>query len=104
MTEIKEFKSFKVNMPEPSFTGTKIEIGKLIGKDIVVHDYRIVPSKFPEPGREHYLQLQVAIGEIKYVSFCVANTLMGQLKQIPRPEGFPFKSKIALVGERLEFT
>ena len=99
-----EFKDFKIAPPEATFTGTKLKVDQIIGRDIIVHDYKIEPSKYPEKGKEHYLNMQIAIGEIKYVVFTVATALMDQIQKVPKPSGFPFKAKVIKTNERLEFS
>jgi hypothetical protein len=101
---IKDFTEFTIKTPPPAFSGTKIKIDQAKDKVIVVYDFKIEPSKFPEKGKVNYMILQIGIGEILYVIFTTAAALMDQIKQIPKPDGFPFRTKIMKVGERLEFT
>lgn len=100
---LKSFKDLNVPLPMVGFEGTKIEINELIDRDIILHDFRVEKSKYPKEGKEHCLWLQVAIGEIKYVSFTPTLTLIRQITQIEKTE-LPITTKIIRAGKRLEFS
>lgn len=85
------------------FEGTKIEINELIDRNIVLHDFKIEKSKYPKPGKENCLHLQVAIGEIKYISFTPTLALINQVSQMDKND-LPITTKIIKVGKRLEFS
>lgn len=101
--QIKSFKSLNVPLPSIGFEGTKIDIQNLIDRDIVLHDFKIQDSKFPKPGKEKCLHLQVAIGEIKYVSFTPTIRLIKQVAGIEK-EQLPITTKIIRAGKSLQFS
>lgn len=101
--QIKSFKSLNVPLPSIGFEGTKIDIQDVIDRDIILHDFRIEDSKYPKVGKEKCLWLQIAIGEIKYVTFTPTLTLMRQITQIDKNQ-FPVTTKIIRAGKRLEFS
>ena len=101
--QLKSFKSLNVPMPSIGFEGTKIDIQELIDRDIILHDFKIEDSKFPKPGKEKCLHLQVAIGEIKYVSFTPTLRLIRQATSIEKGQ-LPITTKIIRAGKSLEFS
>lgn len=100
---MKSFKELNISTPVAGFEGTKIELNQLISREIIIHDYKIQKSKFPKEGKDRCLHMQIGIGEIKYVCFTPAITLLNQITQIDKTE-FPIKTTIIKVGQRVEFS
>lgn len=100
---LKSFKSLNVPLPSIGFEGTKIDMQDLIDRDIILHDFKIEDSKFPKPGKEKCLHLQVAIGEIKYVSFTPTIRLIRQAENMNK-KSLPVTTKIIRAGKSLEFS
>lgn len=80
------------------FTGEKIKIGRVINREIIVHDFRIEPSKFSG----QCLYLQIEIDGAKRVVFTGSQGLLQVIQKIPKTE-FPFTTTIVEENERYEF-
>lgn len=100
---IKSFKELNVQTPAVGWEGTKITLDQLFGREIIVHDFDIKKSKFPKDGKDSCLHMQVAIGDIKYVCFTPAITLIKQIEQIAKSD-LPIKTTIVKEGVRPKFS
>lgn len=98
---MKQFKDFGIAAPQPGFAGDKIKIQRILNREIAIHKYRIVPSKFQSAGDR--LDLQIELNGQKHVTWCSAKGLIETIKQIPESE-FPFKTTIIVDNERYLFT
>ena len=98
---MKQFKEMGIQTPEQGFSGDKIKIARSLNREIIVHKFRIVPSKFESCGERLDLQIEV-LGQ-KHVTWCSSKTLIETIKQIP-VDGFPFKTTITNENERYQFT
>jgi hypothetical protein len=86
-----------------NFIGDKIKMSKLFDKTITVHDYKIEPSKFPKPGCENCMYMQISVKEIKHIVFTTSKYLISTIKQIPK-EKFPFETTIIEANDSFQFT
>jgi hypothetical protein len=101
--QIKNFSDLGINAKPTKFVGEKIRLSKILNVEIVVYDYHIKPSKYPEKGNKDCLWLQLSIDGKKHVAFSVAKFLMETIQKIPK-EDFPFKTKIINDNEVYEFS
>lgn len=98
------FSKFKIEIKERSFIGDKIKISKIIGKEIVVHAFKIEDSKiFKDRGTGKCLHIQISIDGEKHILFTSASGLIDAIQQIP-DDGFPFTTIIIKEEERLLFS
>jgi hypothetical protein len=97
-----QFKNLNISPPAPAFVGERIKIMKILNKQVTIHRYRIVKSKF-EKGHGQRLDLQIEVNGTKYITWCASITLMETIRQI-QPEQFPFSTTIVMDNERYEFT
>ena len=96
---MKTFKELLVPKPTITFfVGNKINIYEMLNREIIVHDYKIEPSKYTE----NYLQMQISIGDNKHVVFTGSKMLANTLEAIP-PDEFPFKATICKNNKWFEF-
>lgn len=87
---------------ERKFTGLKIEPYKILDENIIIHHYKIEPSKFPNKG--DCLTMQISYREEKRVVFTSSNGLMRILNQVPEGR-FPVRTIIKKMEDRsYEFT
>lgn len=93
----------KMDVLETGFIGNKIEVSEIFNQEISVHAFKIVPSKFPKPGRDNCLHMQIELNGEKRVVFVTSEVLMRVLKQIPDND-FPFVTTIRKNQKRFEFT
>lgn len=100
MTQIKNFSDLGIKTPLPNnFVGDSIPIKKIIGKLIIINDYKIVPSKFSG----ERLDLQITYDEDKRVIWTSSIGLIETIKLIKK-EDFPISTKIVQENERYKFT
>lgn len=99
----KKFSELGVNIKVNKFVGEKIRLKNILNVEIVVHDFKIEPSKYPEKGSENCLHLQISMGGKKYVAFSIAKVLMETCQQLPK-DAFPFTTKIINTNEVYEFS
>jgi len=100
---MKKFNEFGIKLTVKTFIGDKIKISRILNREIVVHDYKIVDSKYTESGSGKCLYLQISMGETKYVVFSGSTGLMEQIQAVPA-EGFPFTTTIVEMDDRYEFS
>lgn len=93
------FKDFGIKPTIENFTGDKIKIDKILNQEIIVINFKVVPSKY-EGVR---LDLQIKFKDELRVVWTTAKYLIQTIEQIPKDK-FPFNTTIAKVDEHLEFT
>lgn len=95
------FKDFNIKPVITNFTGEKINISKVLDKEIVILNYKVSPSNFE--GKGDRLDLQIEYREEPRVVFTGGKYLIQTIEKVPKDK-FPFKTKICKTGEYLEFT
>lgn len=100
---MKDFSQLNVNHQQKGFVGNSIEMQEVFNQPIIVHAFKVEPSKYPKPGREECLHLQIEVNGSKRVLFCSSGVMIRTLQQID-PEDFPFKTVIKKIEKRFEFT
>ncbi len=103
MEKVKKFSDFGVKIDDKRFVGDKVKLHKNLNVEIVVHDFDIKPSKYPERGSADCLWLQLSIDGKKCVSFSVSKYLIKMIQQVPK-DSFPFSTKVINNNDRFEFT
>ena len=87
----KRFSELGITVENNSLPGEKIKISKVIGKEIVIKDFRIAKSKYDKT--DHCLMMQIEIeGQIKVI-FTGSTMLKKQIEQINK-EDFPIIATI----------
>lgn len=98
---MKDFKDLNIQPSDTqSFTGDKVKMHKVLNREIVVHAFKIEPSKF-NTGK--CLHIQISLNDTKHVVFTGSNFLMEMIEKIPK-DAFPFKTTIIEDNERFKFT
>jgi hypothetical protein len=101
---MKRFNEFKIKPPARTFEGDKIKIAKILGREIIVYDFRIEDSKcFADRGSGKCLYLQITFNQEKRIVFTSAGALIEVIQQIPH-EDFQFTTTIIQDNERFLFT
>lgn len=98
---MKTFKEFGITPKVDYFTGKSISIDEILNLEIIVHAYKIAPSKKKQ--NTDYLTLQIEIDGKNRVLFTGSTVLMQIIKQVQQSD-FPFTTKIVKKNEYLEFT
>lgn len=96
---IKQFNSFGIKPIIKAFIGDKIKVDKILDKEIIVHDFKVVPSKY----NGECLYLQITFKEEKRVVFTSGTALIETLNQIPKSD-FPFKTTVIKENEMFWFS
>ncbi|QGK72821.1 hypothetical protein [Flavobacterium sp. SLB02] len=97
---MKNFKDFNIQPVIENFVGDKIETKKLLDKEIVIKDFKVVPSKFE--GRGDRLDMQIEYKDEDRVVFTGGKYLIQTIEKVPK-DCFPFKAKIVEMDGHLEF-
>lgn len=93
-TPLKSFKDLAIEAPiSIGMEGPKIDMQKLFGRQIVVHDYSIGPSKIPGKENTQCLTLQISLDGNKRVVFSGSKYLIDTCLKIPK-ESLPFSTTI----------
>ncbi len=98
---MKSFKDFNIKTEITNFVGDSITTTKLLDKEIIVRDFKIVPSKFE--GKGSRLDLQIEYKDEARVVFTGAKYLIQVVEKLTK-EQLPFKTKIIKIDEHLEFS
>lgn len=76
---------------------------EIIGVEIIIHDYKVLPSKFPEKAYPWCLHLQIEVEGRKYVSFSGSKNLVLFMEKVDRVD-LPVKTTIRKQEKKLMFT
>lgn len=99
-----KFNQFNIDTKSQTFVGKHIDIEKIFNADIIVHKYKIGPSKYvKEKGSPNRLDMQITFeGEMRVI-WTGSVSLMEQIEKVPKPSGFPFETKITRENKRYSF-
>ncbi len=100
---MKNFKEFGIKPQIQGLIGEKIQIFKILNKEITITDFKIEDSKYKDKGSGKCLHLQIELNGNKHIVFTGSSVLMNTITQIPK-DSFPFKSTIIKENDRYEFT
>ncbi len=95
-----KFSELNIAPIKPHFTGDKIQLKRLVGKEIIVLKYTIGPSSKTDGD---CLTLQIFYDNEKMVVFTGAKYLSRQIVSIPEDK-FPFTTTISNTNQYYEFT
>ena len=95
---IKDFSEFDI-VTKTGFEGDRIFPEQILGEPIIVHFYKIDPSKKKGKEGTDWLSAQITYNKEKRLLWSGSTYLMNALKNIPEV-GFPFKAKIIRVNQR----
>lgn len=100
MTAIKSFSDLGIKTPEPkNFIGDSIPMKKILGKSIILHDFKIGPSNY----KGERLDLQITYDDDKRVVWTSSTGLIDTIKLISK-EHLPITTTIVEENERFKFT
>ncbi len=104
MTHIKNFSELGIE-PEKSkhIVGDKISYKKILGQQITVHFYKIVPSNYKDKGNGLRLDMQIEFNKELRLFRTGATELQAIIKKIPETS-FPFNTIIQEENEVFKFT
>jgi len=88
---------------QQGFEGDKIDMYKILNKEVKVLDFAIKPSKYEEKGNGKCLYMQLEVDQRKRVAWCGSGVLMDLIQQVPK-EAFPVTTTIVKENDRYLFT
>lgn len=97
---VKRFAELGIEVECDSMLGEKIKISKVAGREILIKDFRITESKYPNSKQCLTIQIEIS-GETKVV-FTGSSMLCKQIRKI-HLEDFPILATINLVNESYQF-
>jgi hypothetical protein len=102
---LKNFSDFGIEAESTSFIGKSIEIVDILDQEIIIHDYKIKPSKHPKQEGDLCLHLQIEYEGKMRVVFSGSFYLQQMIQKVSRKDGFPFLTTIKREknSKRLEF-
>jgi len=100
---MKRFSDMNIQVEPKSFTGDKIKIDKILGKEIIIHDYDIKESKYKDKGNGRCLHLQLELSGEKRLLFSGSTYLMDLIEKV-NDDDFPFLATIVKEEEYFKFT
>lgn len=98
---MKSFKEFGIKLSTSNLVGDKINVDKILNRQITVTDYRIEDSKYRSGTKCLWLQFDLL--QEKKILFIGSKSLIEMIEQIPKTD-FPFICTIIRENGRLEFT
>ena len=102
---MRTFKEFGITVDiQQSFTGEKIPMKRLLNKEIIIHDFRVVPSQFKNSGDGNRMDMQITVDGIQRIGWTNSLYLRNQIEKVDRKTGFPFKATIIENNGHYEFT
>jgi len=97
----KRFGDLGIAVEVNTLTGEKIKIVKVIGKEILVKDFKVTESKYEKT--THCLTIQFELGGENKVIFTGSTMLKKQLEQVNK-EDFPFIATIEIINDTYQFS
>ncbi len=98
-----KFSDFGITPTAKGFEGEKIKVERILNKGIMVHSFKIEPSKVEGKKGSDCLHLQLTVDNEKRVLFSGSFTLIEMIKRVPEDK-FPFETTIVKENDRLKFT
>lgn len=95
------FSDFQIEPQVTHFTGNKISLNNVLNVEVIIHKYKVEPSK-KKTGTE-LLTLQIEKDKTMHVLFSGSTVLIDMIKRVD-PNKFPFCTKIVMAGEFPKFT
>jgi hypothetical protein len=101
---MKSFSSLNITPAHRQFEGKKIDITDIIDQQIIVHDFKIEPTKYPDKYKNpNRLTLQIEYEQKKRVVFSGSQNLMDMIEKAGK-DNLPFTTTIKNEFKRLIFT
>jgi hypothetical protein len=99
---MKTFKELNINTHPDLMIGEKVKISKVLNREILITNYRIVESKYPKNKSGKCLHLQFKLGDEFKILFTGSDVLIHTIEQV-KTEDLPIACQIIQEGEHYEF-
>jgi hypothetical protein len=100
---MRQFKEMGITAERKAFVGDKIKVERILNREVIIHGFRIEPSKYLEKGNGKCLYMQIELKDEKHVVFTSSMYLQDMIAKVP-DDGFPFKTTIVKINDHFEFT
>lgn len=101
--QMTNFKDLNIKPTTSALIGDRIEMMDLLGIQVQVKDYSIVPSKYQDRGNGKCLRLELKVNDKDRLLFTGSGVLMELVEKIPK-DRFPVTTTIVKKNRRFEFT
>lgn len=99
-----EFKDLNIVVEDNGYVGNDIEIHKVFNRKILVHKFKIGPTKFDKSkGNGLCLTLQITIDDAKRIMWTGSVIMQKQILQV-KEDAFPVTTTIVKEGDAFMFT
>jgi hypothetical protein len=98
---MKKFKDMGITPSRKGFVGDKREINQILNREIVVHEYKVEPSKYKEGSP--CLHMQFEMNGSMHVLFLGSKSLIEMIDQVPKKD-FPFLTTIIKENQKFVFS
>lgn len=95
------FKDFNIKPKVTNFVGDKIKIDRILNREILVTNYKILPSTKKE--NTMFLTLEFKVSGNNHILFSGSTILMQMIEDVHK-SNFPFTTTIVRENEHFEFT
>lgn len=96
----RRFSDLGISVTPDNLMGEKIKIAKVLGKEVLVKDFKLTDSKYEKT--KHCLTIQVELNGEDKVIFTGSEMLRKQIEQIDKKD-FPFLATIANINDTYQF-
>lgn len=96
----RRFSDLGISVTPDNLMGEKIKIAKVLGKEVLVKDFKLTDSKYEKT--KHCLTIQVELNGEDKVIFTGSEMLRKQIEQIDKND-FPFIATIANINDTYQF-
>lgn len=100
---MKQFSELGIKAKDRSWSGDKIKFKKLFNKKIIILDYKIKPSVYPEKGNGKCLHMQINMENKKYVTWTGSVNLQEMMLEVGKDQ-LPIEATPIEENDRYEFT
>lgn len=100
---MKKFSDLNITIDNETFTGKKKDMEDILDQEILIHDYKILPSKFPDKAYDRCLHLQISIDGKMHVVFSGSKNLVLNIEQVSKTD-LPIQTTIIKKDKKLIFT
>jgi len=100
---MKSFSELGITSTRQTFSGEKIEISNVLNIEIIINQFKIEPSKYPEKSNGKRLDISINHEGKERVIWTGSVILQEMIQQVNK-EDFPFKTKIIKENKGYKFT
>lgn len=101
---MKKFSDLNISNDEDEvFVGKKMDMEDVLGQQIEIHDFKILPSKYPDSGYHLCLHMQIKVDNKFYVAFSGSKYLVRTMEKVNKDD-LPWETTIKKKDKRFVFS